>query len=154
MTSRAMTDQHLGDPPLSQLDFVSDNLMWFWRAGASGRLRMMRCSRCAYVVHPPSPVCPTCWCTDLAPEPVSSTGHVYAASANWWRWSPEIDVPYRFGIVELDEQPGLRLLAGLVGFDEDPVVDSPVELRFRPFTSTRHSETLYEPLFQPGGMKT
>ena len=66
---------------------------------------------CGYYLHPPSPRCPQCWSDDVAPEAVSGRGTVYTYTINRQQWMPDLEVPFVLAVVELAEQPGLRLIA-------------------------------------------
>ena len=83
----------------------------FWTGGADGELRFTRCQSCGYYLHPPSPRCPECWSDDDG----SGSGqrprdglHVHDQPP---QWMPGLEVPFVLAVVELDEQPGLRLIA-------------------------------------------
>jgi uncharacterized OB-fold protein len=103
----------------------------FWRGGDKGRLVFSRCSACATFVHPPAPVCPKCLGRELAPEAVSGRGTVVACTTNHKAWVPGDEVPYVIAIVELDEQPGLRLTSNVVGCAPDRVrIGMRVRVRF------------------------
>ena len=54
--------------PFRILPEVTPENEHFWRGGAEGELRLLRCSDCAEYVHPPAPVCGGCLSTKLAPE--------------------------------------------------------------------------------------
>jgi uncharacterized OB-fold protein len=116
----------------------------FWTSGADGVLRIMRCADCGRYQHPPKPVCPGCRSRRVGAEPVSGRGRVWAWTVNRYQWQAGMPPPYVVAEVELDEQPGLRLLTNIVDCDLDAVrVGLPVEVCF---------ETVGEahvPLFRP-----
>ncbi|MGH7819729.1 MAG: Zn-ribbon domain-containing OB-fold protein, partial [Candidatus Binatia bacterium] len=117
---------------------------FFWRAGASGRLLVLRCDDCATYLHPPAPVCPRCLSRRLAPHPVSGRGRVYSCTVNFQPWRPELETPYVIAIVELEEQAGLRLLTNVVGCPVEEVrIGMEVEVTF-----AAHGD-VYLPLFRP-----
>jgi uncharacterized protein len=94
----------------------------FWRGGSDGRLHIYRCSSCSYYIHPPAPVCPTCYSRSVAPVPVSGRGTVYTFTVNHHRWGAQASSePYVIALVELPEQEGLRLLTNIVGVAPDDV---------------------------------
>ena len=114
--------------PIPQL---TDENEAFWTGGKDGRLLIARCSDCSYYVHPPAPRCPRCYGDRVAPAPVSGRGRVYTYTVNRRAWAPGVDVPYVLAVVELDEQPGLRLLTNVVGCAPDDVaVGLAVEVEF------------------------
>lgn len=116
----------------------------FWTGGAEGELRFQRCAECAWFVHPPSPRCPQCLGRTLRPEAVSGRGHVLTFTWNHKAWIPGEEVPYAIAIVELVEQPGLRLMTNVVGCTPETLrVGLPVRVVFE-----AHGE-VHVPLFEP-----
>ena len=55
-------------PMLRLLPRLSDDVAFYWTAGADGVLRLLHCNACGFFIHPPGPVCPRCLSRDLAPE--------------------------------------------------------------------------------------
>lgn len=103
----------------------------FWTGGARGELLIQRCQACGRWAHPPLPMCPACHSRDVAPEPVSGRGTVWSFTINRYPWSPGIRPPYVLAEVELEEQPGMRLLTSIVDCD-DVAIGMPVSVRFEP----------------------
>jgi len=116
----------------------------FWRGGAEGRLQMLRCSPCGTWVHPPSPVCPSCYGKDVAVAATSGLATVVTFTLNHQRWVPAPDHPYPIAIVELDEQPGLRLMTNIVGCPAEEVA---IGMRVR--CVFEQYEDVWIPLFTP-----
>jgi uncharacterized OB-fold protein len=79
----------------------------FWAASRAGRLVAQQCAQCGYLRWPPGPVCTQCqtpggeW-TDVAP---SGTLYSYAEYHRALDPAFKDDIPYRVGLVELDEGP-------------------------------------------------
>lgn len=116
----------------------------FWHGGAHGELRILRCSSCRTFIHPPAPVCPECLGRDLAPEAVSGRGVVATFTVNHQQWNPTVPVPYVIALVEIDEQPSVRLMTNIVGCEPDDVrIGMRVKVRFAEY------EDVYLPLFEP-----
>jgi uncharacterized protein len=116
----------------------------FWQGGAEGVLRIHHCGGCATYFHPPAPICPRCASFDVAPRAVSGRGKVASFTVNHQAWTPELTAPYVVAIVELDEQPGLRLLSNVVGCEVEHVaIDLAVQVRFE------QVEDVWLPLFEP-----
>ncbi len=116
---------------------------FFWTGGAEGELRILRCRACATWVHPPAPICPRCRSRDLGPEAVSGRGTLLTHTVNHHPWGA-LPTPYVIAIVELDEQPGLRLLTNLVDVPaEDLRSGLRVVVRFE------RVEDVWLPLFAP-----
>ena len=116
---------------------------FFWTSGADGLLRFLRCQRCGYFLHPPSPRCPECGGTELAPEPVSGSGEIYSFTVNHQSWDGGTE-PYAIVLVELDEQPGLRLTSNFEGVALDAI-----EIGQRVQVTFLENGGVYLPLFEP-----
>jgi acetyl-CoA acetyltransferase/uncharacterized OB-fold protein len=117
----------------------------FWEACRDGRLAMLRCRACQWIVHPPRPVCSRCRSRDLVLEDLSGRATVVTYTVNHQRWMPGLEVPYVIGVVELAEQRGLRLTTNLVDVAPDDVrIGMPVRVRFRTM-----SEEIALPIFAP-----
>lgn len=110
-----------GSPPFRLLPRLDDLNRHYWTGGEHGELRILRCDDCGTWIHPPSPVCPSCRGRSLAPRPVSGAGVLHTFTVNRQAWYPGLDEPFAVGIVELPEQPGLRVTAGLKGVAVDDV---------------------------------
>ena len=123
---------------------VTDQNRHFWTGGAEGELRFLRCAACRTYVHPPAPVCPACLARELAPEPVSGRATVLTYTLNHHPWVPAPDHPYAIAIVELEEQPGLRLMTNVVNCPAESVrIGMPVKVVFEPH------DDVWIPLFEP-----
>jgi uncharacterized protein len=123
---------------------INDENRAFWTSGRDGELQIARCSDCGYWIQPPSPRCPQCLGSDVAPQPVSGHGTVYTYTINRREWSPGLQVPYVIAIVQLDEQADLRLMTNIVGCDVDEVaIGLPVQVEFR------EQGDAYVPVFRP-----
>jgi uncharacterized protein len=116
---------------------------FFWRSGADGDLRFLRCSSCAYYIHPPTSFCPRCGGRDARPEIVSGRAVVYSFTVNHQPWDGVDDV-YVIGIVDIAEQQGLRLMTNIVGVSPEEVyIGMPVEVVFE------NHAPVYLPFFRP-----
>jgi uncharacterized OB-fold protein len=130
--------------PFRVLPRLTDGNRHFWTGGAEGRLVFLRCRACRTWVHPPAPVCPACLARDVAPEAVSGRGTVLTYTLNHHPWVPSPDHPYAIAIVEIEEQPGLRLMTNVVGCPAEAVrIGMPVRVVFEPY------EDVWIPLFEP-----
>ncbi len=109
------------DKPFRLLPQVTPENEHFWRGGADGELRFLRCGSCRYYVHPPAPLCPECLSRDLSAEAVSGRAVVHTFTVNYQAWIPGFDPPYLVAIVELAEQEGLRLTTNLVNCEPEDV---------------------------------
>jgi uncharacterized OB-fold protein len=89
---------------------------------------------------------------DVAPEPVSGKATVAALTVNRQNWIPGFEPPYVVAIVELDDEPDVRLITNVVGVPvEDVRVDMPVEVFFEDWTALSGEEDsrVWIPLFRP-----
>ena len=133
-----MTEPERPEPPLTA------RTRDYWLSGSDGRLRIKTCLECGWKVHPPRPVCPKCRSRSLGFEPVSGKGTVHSFTINRYRWFAEMEPPYVIAEVELPEQKGLRIMAGIVGCDpEDVTVGMPVTVGFD------HVGETWIPVFRP-----
>ena len=131
------------DLPFRVQPALDDENRFFWTSGAEGVLRFIRCGGCGCWLHPPLPRCPECGSRDVAPQPVSGRGVVFSYTVNHHSWDGSTE-PYAIGLVELDEQAGLRLTTNLVGIAPDDVrIGLPVRVTFE-----QHG-IVYLPLFEP-----
>jgi uncharacterized OB-fold protein len=132
-------------PSLRLLPRLSDDVAFFWTAGADGTLQLLRCRACQYFIHPPGPVCPRCLSRDLGPETVSGRGRLESYTVNTQQWIPGSE-PYIIAWVSLSEQPDVRLTTNLVGVEpDDVVIGMAVEVVFE------QADDVYLPLFRPAG---
>jgi uncharacterized OB-fold protein len=143
-----MTAEEAGEEPFRILPRLTDANREFWTGGAHGELRFWRCQDCKDYVHPPQPVCPSCLSKDLAVEPVSGRATLASYSINHQPWMPGPELPYVVAIVEIVEQPSVRLTTNLVRCEHDAIrIGMPVRVTFE-----HHPDPdgdVYLPLFEP-----
>ena len=100
----------------------------FWDAAKQNVLALQRCQACGHFQHPPYATCVRCMATELAFEPISGKGTIYAYTIMYHagdkRFAPA--VPYASIIVEPDDAPGALLAANLL---EAPYTDAKVGRR-------------------------
>ena len=134
----------MAEPGFRVLPRVTPDNEFFWTSGADGRLRFLRCDECNYYVHPPSPICPACLSKRLTPTPVSGRATVATFTINHQQWMPALEPPYVIAIVEIEEQPSVRLMTNIVNCPIDDVrVDMPVQVTFE------HHDDVWLPFFEP-----
>ncbi|HLM95038.1 MAG TPA: OB-fold domain-containing protein [Acidimicrobiales bacterium] len=130
--------------PQRRLPLLDDLNRGFWTAGSDNELRLRRCPRCRYWLYPPRPACPRCWQRDLPWEATSGRATLYTYTLNHRAWNPDVPVPYLIGIVELAEQPGLRLTTNIVNCEaQDVVIGMPLRVVFE--QQGEHFVPLFEP---------
>ena len=119
----------------------------FWEGSANGQLVMQSCNACGHLQHPPEPVCSACLSFDLGSAAVSGKGTVYTyciATQAFHPWFAD-KLPFVIAVVELDEQPGLKMITNIVDVDPESVrVGDRVEVTF-----TQLGEDFKLPVFRP-----
>ena len=95
----------------------------FYAGWLSSRLLINRCADCHRWHHPPQPICPGCWSTDVRPTEVSGRGIIHLLiRLHQGPPAPGVDYssgPYPVAVVELEEQPGLRFTTTLVDYQPE-----------------------------------
>src|SRR5262249_5693992 len=117
----------------------------FWRACRAGRLEFTRCVPCQHLIHPSRPICPKCRGHDLDVATVSGRAHVHSYTVNHQGWYPGQEVQYVIGLVELVEQPHLRLMTNIINCSLDQVhIGMPLRVVFETV-----SDDVALPMFEP-----
>jgi uncharacterized OB-fold protein len=136
------------DVPFRILPRLTDRSRHFWTGGEHGELRLLRCQDCGLYVHPPIPVCPRCRSKRLSPEAVSGKATLATYSVNHQPWMPGPELPYVVAIVEVVEQPSVRLTTNLVNCAHDDIsIGMPLRVTFE-----HHADPdgdVWIPLFEP-----
>lgn len=123
----AVEGEHM-DRPVPEPDETS---RFYWEAAEAGQLSVQRCSSCQRYLFPPSVACPRCLTDTLVPTPVSGRGRVHAFTVARQAFDPSFEVPYVLALVELEEDPEVRILTNLVQTDPAAVTGgAPVEVVF------------------------
>ena len=139
-----MIDQREGRPSYRLLPDPTPASTAFWTGGAAGQLMIHRCQACRRFFHPPAPACFRCCSVDVLAEPVGGLATVAAFTINRHPWFPGFPPPYVVAIVELDEDPSVRLTTNVVGCDVDDVhVGQHVRVEFE------HWDDVWIPIFRP-----
>jgi uncharacterized protein len=116
---------------------------FFWRSGADGVLRFLRCGSCSYFIHPPTSYCPQCGGRDAEPQAVSGRAVLQSFTVNHQPWDGTDD-RYVIGVVDIEEQAGLRFMTNIVGTEpEDVYIGMRVEVVFE------DHDPIFLPLFRP-----
>jgi uncharacterized OB-fold protein len=93
----------------------------YWQGLKEHELRILHCQVCGHWVHYPLAVCPRCHSFELKAEPIGGTGTVYSFTVTHRQFVPGVDPPYAVAVVEIDEEPGVRMLTNLVNCYEDEI---------------------------------
>lgn len=107
----------------------------FWDGAANGQLVIQSCNACGHLQHAPEPICSACLSFDLGSTAVSGKGTVYTFCIPTQAFHPYFadKLPFVLAVVELDEQPGLKMITNIVDVDPDSVrVGDRVEVTFNP----------------------
>ena len=124
----------------------------FWTGGRDGELLIFRCQGCGHFYHPPAPVCWRCRSFDVAPEKVSGRATVAAYTVNRQPWIPGFEPPYVVAMVELADEPDVRLITNVVDIAVcDVRVGLEVEVFFEewPARTGEDENRVWIPLFRP-----
>lgn len=104
----------------------------FWEYARAGELRVQACAEpeCARLRFPPRPCCPHCRSFASEWRPVSGRGRIWSYVVAHPPLLPEYEAlaPYAVVVVELAEDPRIRLVGNLVG--GRPRVGAAVEVVF------------------------
>jgi hypothetical protein len=130
--------------PLPQPDVQTQG---FWDGCRQHQLRLLRCRDCGTWVHQPAAMCHACGSMALDWAPVSGRGTVYTWTVV--HHAPlsgfQAEVPYIVAWIELEEQPGLRILSNVVDCAPDQLrAGLAVRVTFRDV-----SDDISLPLFRP-----
>jgi uncharacterized OB-fold protein len=115
----------------------------FWTGGATGELKVTRCTSCRRWVFPLASECPACGGSTRY-DTTSGKGTVFSWTTNAHPFNPAVPLPYNISIVELAEQTGLRFTTNVVGCPPEEVhIGMPVRVQFE-----QHGE-VFVPVFVP-----
>lgn len=87
----------------------------FFAAAAEGRLVVRHCTQCGATLHMPREYCNHCGSFEGEWRTVAPTGTVYSYIVVTHQVNPAFPVPHTILLVELDEEPGVRLIGRLDG---------------------------------------
>jgi uncharacterized protein len=129
----------------------TEETAFYWDAVAEHRLELLRCRSCGHFRHYPRRICDVCLSTDLQPEAVSGRGTLYSYCEVMQGSHPYFAarIPYLIGIIDLAEEPGVRLPTGIVDcVAGDLRCGIAMEVTFREVTPT-----LTLPFWRPEGAR-
>jgi uncharacterized OB-fold protein len=90
------------------------------------------------------PICPACFGREVKPQPVSGRAVLASFTVNYQAWVPALVVPFGIGLVELVEQPGLRLTTNIINCGLDNLrIGMTLQVVFL------QREDIWLPLFEP-----
>ena len=93
----------------------------FWEGCRRGELRMQRCAACARFRFLPRPMCPHCLSLDSEWARMSGDGVLFSFVICHPPVLPafQAQVPFAVALVELAEDPGLRVVGGVLDCPPD-----------------------------------
>jgi uncharacterized protein len=146
-----MAINHEIPPPVAEGDLrptpqPDDTTRFYWDAAADGRLVLQRCTSCDRLQFPPDVVCTYCQSEHLDHAELSGRGILYSFAVMDRPFHPGFVscVPYVVGLIELAEQPDLRILTNVVEADPRSLsVGMAMEVRFE------HRGDVTLPQFRP-----
>ena len=119
-----------------------DSAGW-WEALSHGALSMCRCTECHRFMQVPQERCRLC-AGPTTFEQVSGTGTIFSFIVVRHQSIPSLTPPYVVALVELDEQPGLRL-SGIVEADPlDLAIGERVRAVIRPIGESSFAAPSFE----------
>lgn len=121
-----------------------DTRAW-WDAQATGVYSMAFCETCSAYQHPPLETCRIC-ASPLVMQPVKGTGVIYSFVVQQRAMLPGLEVPRVIGVVELDDQPGLRVTAHLDLEPAEAIVGMAVKARLEQIGDSEFVGAVFEPL--------
>jgi uncharacterized protein len=95
----------------------------FFVAAQRGELRIQTCTACGRRRFPPRPMCPWCHSLESAWRRQSGRGRIWSFAVPHPPLLPAFvdKAPYVVVVVELEEDPGIRLVGNIVRAANDPV---------------------------------
>lgn len=105
----------------------------FWEGTARGELLVQKCDGCGRLRFPPRPACPWCRTFESTWTPMSGRGTLWS----WVVAHPPLlpayaeRAPYNVIVVQLDEDPALRMVGNLDGADPAEVgIGAPLQVSY------------------------
>lgn len=124
-------------PPLRPLPVPDEDSRPFWEGCRRHQLLMQRCSACGVLRFHPRPMCSKCRSMVSEWVPVSGRGTIASRVVVHAPVLPAFQdrVPYAVVLVELDEDPGLRLVGNVLDAAPEQVrIGLPVRVAFEELT--------------------
>ena len=123
----------------------------FWTGGRARKPLLYRHPGCWHLFRPPRPLCWARRSRHVAPAPVSGRGRGATFTVNAQPWLPSLPPPYVVVLVELEEQPDVRIMSQLVDIDPAEVaIGMEVEVFFEQWSDEQRGD-IWLPLFRPAG---
>jgi uncharacterized OB-fold protein len=130
-------------PPIPRPD--PDSQAW-WDSLRDGVYAISYCESCATFQHPPTEACRICG-DRLVLRPVAGAGTVYSFIIQRRAMLPGFEVPYVLALVELDDQPGLKV----TGKVDCPIEDAAIGMQVTARIEEIGDSGFFAPVFAPTG---
>jgi uncharacterized OB-fold protein len=128
-------------PPVPTPD--ADTQSW-WDSLKDGVFALDYCAACGVFQHPPLEVCRHCG-GPLELRAVLGTGTVHSFIIQRRAMLPGFEVPYVLGMIELDDQPGLRVTGRVTGDVEAATIGMRVRARIEQIAGSDFFAPVYDP---------
>jgi uncharacterized OB-fold protein len=95
----------------------------FWAAARERRLVVQKCAACGHLRFPPHPYCPKCRSNAVGWQTMSGRGRIWSFVVAHKPTLPAFAdfVPYPVAIIELDDEPRLRMTGNIVASPDAPI---------------------------------
>lgn len=128
------------EPPLPVPNVVTAG---YWEAAAGGEFVIARCADCRRWDHPPQERCRHCGGMVIF-EPVSGRGTIFSFIVNRRQFVPGHPPGEVIALVELEEQPGLRVTGLVDGTSDTIAIGAPVVTRLAPVGQSAFAAPRFE----------
>lgn len=109
--------------------------MPYWEAAKQHKLMMQKCAECGHIAFPPGHFCRRCRSAQFNWVEVSGRGTVYTFAVMRDTLISGLEPPYVVAQIELDDQPGLRMIANVLDCPAEAVhIGMPVQVTFQDVT--------------------
>ena len=105
------------------LPVVDEYSQPFWDGALAGELRIQACGSCGRLRFPPRPMCPHCQSREVTWQTMSGRGAIYSFVVPHPPLLPAYAAvaPYNVALVELEEDPLIRLVGNVVAGEDAPI---------------------------------
>ncbi len=102
----------------------------YWEAAKQGKLVVQYCPKTGTYQHPPKPYMEGCG-FDFEWKEVKGTGKIYSFTIVGPPTHPAFEPPYSVALVELDDAPGVRIVANIKDIVPEKLeIGMPVKVQF------------------------
>ena len=101
----------------------------FFEACAQGKLVVRSCTNCGAVYALPREYCRACSQWSMGWKEVSGEGYLYSSTVTEHQIHPAFPVPYTVVLVELADEPSIRMVGSIPG-DHELAIGTPMRVVF------------------------